>query len=167
MLKLVYSMAELNAGQLMAVYRQSNLKNAKARYRECPEEMAICREEEDFLSYLREDFFTVKGALYAVWMVGDAYCATLRLEPYRDGLLLEALETAPHARRKGYACALITAVIDHFQQSSYKAIYSHIHKGNKPSLGVHKKCGFMQISDTATLLDGTVTRNYCTMRLDL
>lgn len=160
-------MSALDPEQLMTVYRQSNIINARRRYRECPEDMALCREEEDFLAYLREDFYNVKGAFYAVWAVDDAYCSALRMEPYKDGLLLEALETAPHARRKGYACALISAVIDHCQRSGYKAIYSHIRKGNKPSLGAHKKCGFMQISDSAVLLDGTVTRNYCTMRLAL
>jgi len=160
-------MAELDAGQLMQVYRQSNLKNAKRRYRECPEEMALCREEADFLSYLREDFFQIRGAFYGVWIVDGSYIGALRLEPYRDGLLLEALETAPHARRQGYGNALITAVAEHLQQTGCITVYSHIHKGNKPSLGLHKKCGFKLISDTATLLDGTCTNKYCTMRLDL
>ena len=69
MLKLMYSMAELNAEQLMAVYHETNLNNAKIRYRECPVEMGVRREEEDFLSYLREDFFSIRGAFYAVWVV--------------------------------------------------------------------------------------------------
>lgn len=167
MLKLIHSMAELNGVQLMAVYRESNVKNAKIRYKECPEEMGIIREEEDFLSYLREDFFVAKGAFYAVWVADGAYSAALRLEPYRDGLLLEALETAPGARRKGYAQALISAVVNHLQATEFKLIYSHIHKSNIPSLGVHKKCGFRHVSDTASLLDGTVTHKYCTMCLNL
>ena len=167
MLKLIYSMSQLNCEQLMSVYHESNTVNAKIRYKECPEEMAIKREEEDFLSYLREDFFTVKGAFYAVWVVDGVYYAALRLEPYRSGLLLEALETAPNVRRKGYAELLMNAVINHLETFEHRLLYSHIRNSNIPSLGVHKKCGFRKISDTATLIDGTVTSKYCTMCLNL
>ena len=167
MLKLISSMSQMDPRQLMAVYRESNLKNAKRRYKECTDEMALAREEEDFLNYLREDFFRVKGTLYALWVADGVYKAALRVEPYRDGFLLEALETAPNARRKGYARALMDGIADHLRASGCRCIYSHIHKGNMPSLGVHNQCGFRVIADTAALLDGTVTGRYCTMCLYL
>lgn len=149
MLKLINSMAELNVRQLLDIYSYEKMG------------------ETDFLSYLREDFFRQKGAFYAVWVVDGVYKSALRLEPYRDGMLLQALETAPGERRKGYAFNLMTDVIAYLKTKDCTTIYSHIHKKNIPSLQVHRKCGFREVSDTATLLDGTVTQNFCTMCCEL
>jgi len=73
------------------------------------------------------------------------YVSALRLEPYRDGLLLEALETAPEQRRKGFAAALIRAV-QCFLEGKTK-LYSHVDKRNLSSLKVHEKCGFRIVSE--------------------
>lgn len=144
MLKLVSSMSELNTEQYLAVYRGSN-RDFEA--------------EDRMLTYLREDFFTTRGAVCALWMVDGLYKSALRLEPHRDGYLISALETAPDVRRKGYAKCLLQAVT-----SQYSApFYSHIAKNNKPSRNLHIACGFDLSSDSAVLLDGTVTQNYCTM----
>ena len=157
MLKIIKTMGELNTHQLMAVYAESIRENCE-RF-----SMEMQQGENAFLDYLSEDFFRQKGAFYAAWSVEDVYQCALRLEPYADGLLLEALETAPHARRQGYATALMQAVLEHLQTKNQKAVYSHVNKRNKASLNLHKKCGFAVIADSAKLLDGTVTQNYCTL----
>jgi len=163
MLKLFFSLRELDAEQLMAVYIEGNRENGAENYPDDSETMQIMKAEVDFISYLRDEFFRHNGSLYAVWEVDGHYKAALRLEPYRDGLLLEALETAPEARRQGYAFLLINAVLDYLRSSGHETIYSHIRKTNIPSLGVHQKCGFTKISDSATYVDGTVTQRSCTM----
>ncbi|MBQ8880855.1 MAG: GNAT family N-acetyltransferase [Oscillospiraceae bacterium] len=149
MLKLIFSMAELDAEQLLDVYKEHNW------------------DEVDFLSYLREDFFCQPGAFYAIWSEDAIYKSAVRLESYRDGLLLHSLETAPADRRKGYGYQLLSYLSDYLRTTECKAVYSHIEKHNKASLALHMKCGFEIISDSATYLDGTVTQYSNTLRICL
>lgn len=157
MLKIIKTMGELNTEQLIGVYAESIRENAE-RF-----SMDQYQGENAFLDYLSEDFFRQKGAFYALWTEDGVYRSALRLEPYRDGLLLQALETAPNARRRGYAHALTTDVLQYLRDEGCNAVYSHVEKRNAPSLRVHFKCGFREISDHATYLDGTVTQNSCTL----
>lgn len=142
-------MAELNTEQLLSVYQEQNW------------------DEKEILSYLREDFFRLTGAFYAVWIEDCAYKAAVRFCPFKDGFLLHSLETAPADRRKGYAYLLITQSLKHLQATGCKAVYSHVEKRNKASCLLHKKCGFEIISDSAAYLDGTVTQYSNTLRIYL
>ena len=146
MLKLIYSMSELDTEQLLAIYIEQNWK------------------EKYILSYLREVFFQQSGAFYAVWTEDCKYKSAVRFGPYRDGLLLHSLETAPDERRKGYAKRLLTESLRYLNTTECRVVYSHIDKRNKASLALHKRCGFQIVSDSATYLDGTVTQNACTLR---
>ena len=116
--------------------------------------------EQDFYQYLREVFFPTAGAVYAVWEENGTYITALRLEPYRDGLLLTALETAPEYRRRGYAQKLIEAVLEELPGEK---LYSHVSKTNAASLRTHISCGFQKILDHAAYLDGSVLRSSCTL----
>ena len=149
MLKLIYSMADLDAEQLLELYKEWDL------------------DEEDYLDFLRNDFFHQKDSFFAVWASQGQYKAALRIEPYRDGLLIASLSTVSGERRKGYGYLLVTEVIKHLSILPYKVVYSHINKKNVPSLELHKKCGFRLYSDSARYIDGTVTQNSCTMCYDL
>ena len=149
MLKLIYTMAELDPEQLLAIYKEHNW------------------DELDFLSYLREDFFPQSDAVYAVWVEASEYKAAVRLERSQNGALLHSLETAPNERRKGYAYNLLMHFLDYLRATDYKYVYSHVEKRNKASLALHKKCGFEIISDSATYLDGTVTQRSDTLRISL
>lgn len=149
MLKLIYSMAELDVEQLLHLYEEWNI------------------DEEDYLDFLRNDFFCQKDAFFAVWSPQGQYKAALRVEPYSDGLLIAALSTAPNERRKGYGYLLVTEALKHLSILPYKVVYSHINKKNIPSIELHKKCGFQLYLDSARYIDGTVTQNSCTMRFDL
>jgi len=153
MLKIIKSISQLNISQFLAVYAQSTGSDF--------------HKEEDLLTYLREDFFCQKDAFYALWVVDDDYRSALRIEPYREGLLLQALETKPDDRRKGYGYALMMQVLEYLRVRGYTSVYSHIAKKNKASLALHSKCGFQLISDSARLIDGTVTQNSCTMYMEL
>jgi len=155
------NLAQLDFERLMAVYREGNRENALTLYPQMPVDAANLRAQEDFLAYLREDFFRHKGACYCVWEERGQYVSALRLEPWQDGLLLEALETHPDHRRKGYAKQLILAVQ---RELTGKRIYSHVHKKNKASLATHKACGFTVFRDTVRLLDGTVSAGSYTLK---
>lgn len=164
MLKIYTSIQGLDFGQLMAVYAQSNLENALELYPHEESNVAIMRVEQDFYCFLKEDFFETQGAFYAVWEHNGRYVSALRMEPYRDGNLLEALETAPAQRRKGYAKALIKAVTSYLREQSNRKVYSHVNKKNHASLKAHEACGFNRILEYAVYIDGSVMQNSCTLQ---
>jgi RimJ/RimL family protein N-acetyltransferase len=111
--------------------------------------------EQEFSDYLRRDFFSVKGAFYCIWTENGVYLSALRMEPYKDGILLCALETKPSARSKGYATALLKAALNEVDLP----VYSHIRKGNRASVAVHRACGFRLQHEGARFLDGSVSSN--------
>ena len=160
MLILAQSIRDLSFSKLMGVYIEGNLENAEEFYPDLPEGQKLMQAEQDFYQYLNEVFFRTSGAVYAIWEEQGAYVSVLRLEPYRDGRLLEALETAPSRRRQGYGVQLIKAVQEQF---SNQRIYSHVGKKNVASLRVHEKCGFRRISEYAVYIDGSVNRRACTL----
>ena len=158
MLQLAKSLGELRFGELMELYVQDNLEHGRELWPDEPEERRIMLSEQAFYAYLRDDFFKTPGAVYALWEAYGQYVSALRLETHRAGLLLEALTTREDQRQKGYATALIRAVLE---SRAGEKIYSHVNKHNIPSLKTHENCGFQIISDHAVYLDGSVNdRSY-------
>lgn len=159
MLKIAEKLNELDFGQLMAVYEESNQENGAEFWPELSQGQQILRAEQDFYQYLKECFFPTEGAYYALWVVEGKYVSASRLEPYQDGMLLEALETAPEHRHKGYAAKLIRAVLEWVGNQK---VYSHVSKRNAASLRTHEKCGFHRIMEHAVYADGSVLTSSCT-----
>lgn len=166
MLKIARTMNQLNFGALMEVYREGNAENGAEFFPDLPEGLQLIRAEQEFYNYLNECYFDTRGAVYAMWYENDVCVSALRLEPYQDGLLLEALETAPNRRRHGYARALIRAVIAWLGEQGRPRVYSHVSKRNKASLAVHASCGFRKHLDWAVYADGSVMRNSVTLVYD-
>ena len=158
MLKLARKMGEIPFSDLMEVYAGSNAAMAREQWPEEPEGQALYRAEMDFYQYLRQDFFTQGDGLYALWMVGEKPVSAVRFEKWKDGFLLEGLETHPDHRRKGYGYALMQAALKEVTGK----VYSHVAKENVPSLALHEKCGFRRCRDTA-MADGTFDRRYVTL----
>lgn len=163
MLKIAKSLNKLSFGSLMGIYIEANQEHGAELWPEESEMRQIQLSEEDFNRYLSECFFPTPGAVYAIWEVNGEYVSALRLEPYRDGLLLEALETAPEERRKGYAGDLIQSVQAWLKEQGSVKIYSHVSKRNTASLKTHEKCGFKRIAEYAAYIDGSVNQRACTM----
>lgn len=156
MLQIAKRLEELDFSALMDVYIEGNREKAEEYG-----DGGLLRAEQEFRDYLREDFFRQKDAFYAIWTVSGRYVSALRLEPYRDGWLLEALETAPNHRKQGYAKALIAEVLGMMGES---AVYSHVSKRNEASLRTHYACGFQKHLDHVVYLDGSVTNRAVTLR---
>lgn len=148
MLKIFYKLSDLDFSQLCTVY---GLEENSA---------AQCN---DLYDYLLEDFFRVHGAFYAVWEAEGRYVSVLRAEPYRDGYLIETLETQPSARGKGYAKKLLNGVLSGGTIPTELPVYAHVHKKNRSSLAVHTACGFTRILEHAVFIDGSVYNHTCTM----
>ncbi len=164
MLMIANRLKDLHFRALMDIYTEGNLENGQENWPDLPQGQQLLLAEQDFYQYLKEQFFTVSGAFYAQWLEKDRAVCALRMEPYRDGWLLEALETLPERRGEGFATELVKAVLGHL---GHGKIYSHVIRSNYASLAVHHKCGFVQNLDHAVYLDGSVNRNAVTLYLDM
>lgn len=158
MLHIVRNRKDLDFGKLMAVYEESNRKWAQERYPYLTEAEQQLRTEQDMYGNL-QCFFLDRRAFYAVWDQDGSYVSAVRFEPYEDGLLLEALETMPAERNKGYAKRLVNAVLTKI----HGKIYSHVEKHNHPSLAVHSACGFADYLEYAVYADGSVSHKAVTL----
>ncbi len=161
MISYVNRLSELNFGKLMEVYEEGNRENGADLYPEEGPEQQLLFAEQNFYQFLSETFFKTPGAVYALWEEDGRYISALRLEPYRDGLLLEALETRPDQRRRGYAGALMAQVL---ADKGGQPIYSHILKGNIASVKTHERAGFRKILNYSVYVDGSVNQDcdtYC------
>ncbi len=162
MLILAHSLRELRFGELMRVYEDANLESAQ-QWKHLPQGFALQLAEQEFRQYLQEVFFATPGALCAIWEEQGRYVSALRLESYRDGLLLAALETAPDQRRMGYAGQLIRQVQQLLACQGAVKVYSHVNKRNTASWITHERCGFRVISDHAVYLNGSVDYRCATL----
>ena len=147
------SLHQLRFSELMQVYADS-VADAASERPDLPHGFAMELAEQDIRQYLKDVFFKTPGAVCAIWESDGRYASALRLEPYRDGLLLAALETHPQFRRQGFARKLICSVQESLPQGT--KLYSHVNKGNQPSMKTHEGCGFRAVSDHAVYLNGSV-----------
>lgn len=155
MLLIAERFRELSFGKLMEVYRESNERNGEEWYPEETPERQLALVEEGFCQYLQKDFFSQPEVRYFIWTENGKYVSALRLSPFLDGQLLEALETNPQERRKGFGVCLIRALQETVPAGT--RIYSHVSRKNIASLGLHQSCGFRVVQETARYLDGTVS----------
>ena len=89
---------DISFSSLMTVYEEGNRENAAEFWPHLEERERMIQAEQEFYQYLKQIFFPTENARYCILVEQGSYVSALRLEPYRDGLLLEALETAPDQR---------------------------------------------------------------------
>ena len=162
MLRIFYDLKSLDFQKLMDVYEESVRENGQEFFPEEEQSVQIRLSQNRIYTYLLESFFAVKGSFYAVWQEKDRYICALRIEPFQDGYLLSALETAPGFRRRGYGKQLIRETMECVNQDKQVKIYSHISNRNYASAACHRACGFRKVLDYAAYIDGTVSRNAST-----
>ncbi len=167
MLIVARSMKELSFPKLMEVYMEGNRENGALRYPEETPERQQALAEEDFRDYLSQVFFHGENPVYLILTTEGRYVSALRLEDYEDGVLLEALETAPGQRQKGYASELLREAANYLQGRAPVRLYAHVAKKNTASMKTHLSQGFRQCLDYARYIDGTVSRNAVTLVLDI
>ena len=162
MIERIERLRDLQFGQLMMVYEESNRHNGEANYPYLSLEEQFMAAEQDFYRYLQL-FFKEKNGFVLILSNGRRYISALRAERYKDGYLLEALETLPDQRNRGYAGKLVRELLTWADERNLP-IYSHVSKSNFPSISVHRKCGFRKILDYAVYVDGSVNDRACTLR---
>ena len=158
---MINKFSQLSFSKLVRVHAESLTQNFSSRG--STSDVQMREAEQEFYNYLKFVFFHQDKACYAVWEESKQYVSALRLEPYCDGYLICALETAPEYRRLGFAEKLVTGLQVFLSNSSAGKLYSHISKRNTASLTLHQNCGFQIIKDYAKYLDGSVYHDHVTM----
>lgn len=152
----IYSrLSQISYSELMKVYLDSNKQVGAKRFAHLDEVEQLIEAEQEFFAYI-EFFLKEESSLYAVLLDQGHYLCCVRVEKYKDGVLLTGLETAPNERNKGYASELLLRLEDYLSSIGVYAIYSHVSSGNLPSIRVHEKCKYLKISDYAAYIDGSI-----------
>ena len=162
MLRVITSCGCMPFEALMKIYEKSNRERGSLEWPWESEDRQLALAEEAMYDYLKNCFFKTPGTAYALWMEKDRPVSALRWEPYRDGVLLTALETVPSETGKGYATGLLTHTLERLKAEGIQRAYVHIHRGNTASKIVHQRCGFVPTSRGARLLDGSYRSDFDT-----
>ena len=140
---------ELDTRKLMDVYAEGNYENTEYFF---PDEedksIAVQKVEAGFLNFLKNDFFSKSDAIYWILDIDGIWVSALRTCMIQDDLYyMEALETRPDCRRKGYEATLLSGVVEAFKENGSFRLCSCVSKRNVASLKTHEKCGFRIVSE--------------------
>ena len=114
MLLKIEKYCDLNERMLMDIYSESNFENTDYFFPdEENKELAVQKVETGFLDFLKNEFFSQNEAAYWIFEENGVWHSALRTCKVLNGLYyLEALETRPDSRKKGYASLLLLCVLD-------------------------------------------------------
>ena len=141
-------LSALDRGQFFAIYEEGIRENAAEFYTKDDPMEAVRKEEASFGEFLK-GFFTKPGNTYWILAENGVWISALRLSEIEEGFYyLEALETRPDRRKKGYAAKLLNSVIETLKQQGSFRICDCVHKRNLPSVRTHLRCGFSIVSET-------------------
>ena len=140
---------DLDGRKLMDVYAESNFENTDYFFPDIKDkEEAVKKVEAGFVDYLKKEFFTQEGSAYWILEEDGVWVSALRTTRFRpDACYLEALETKPDCRKRGYAVRLLTEVLTVLKADGPFVMYDCVGKRNTASLKTHEKCGFQIVSE--------------------
>ncbi len=140
---------KVDARKLMDVYSESNFENTDYFFPdETDKDAAVKKVEAGFLDFLKNDFFNKTDAAYWILEINGVYVSALRTCMIQKGLYyLEALETRPDYRRKGYGTTLLSSVADTLKGNGPFRLCCCVSKKNTASLKTHEKSGFQIVSE--------------------
>lgn len=150
MLLRISDCGKIDQRKLMDVYSESNFENTAYFYPdETNKEVAVRKVESGFLHFLKDDFFSNAKAAYWVLEEEGIWISALRTCEIQPGLYyLEALETRPDRRQKGYGASLLSGVLEEMKADGPFRLCDCVDKQNTASLKTHEKCGFRIVSET-------------------
>ncbi len=149
MLLRIMKYCDLDERKLMDVYSESNYENTDYFFPdEADKDAAVRKVEAGFLDFLKDDFFSMTDAAYWILEIDGVWVSALRTCRVQKGLYyLEALETRPDHRRKGYGAILLSSVADSLKKDGPFRLCSCVSKRNIASLKTHEKSGFLIVSE--------------------
>lgn len=138
---------DIDLEKLMDLYEESNWENLSMvkdlvgdNFDDFDENYLYEIVRKSYGDYISKDFLKVEKNFLAILIDGDKYLAGLRIFDEGEFFLLEALETNPKYRRRGYGERLVREVINLLTKGT--EIRSEVAISNKKSLALHKKIGF-------------------------
>lgn len=149
MLLRITKYCDLDGQKLMAVYSESNYENTDYFYPdEKDKSRAVLMVEAGFMNFLQEEFFKYTEATYWVLEENGIWVSALRTCLVQPGTYyLEAFETRPDYRAKGYATRLMLGVLDAMKSDGSFKLCDCVSKNNIASLKTHQKCGFQIVTE--------------------
>lgn len=150
MLKKIVSFEEVDGRKLMDLYQEGNIEKRDSFYPDMADRsLALQKCEDEFLDYIRTDFFSREGSEYWILEEGEVWISALRLYKIDEGFYyIEALETHPEYRRRGFAGRLLKGVIEQLKTRGPFRLCDCVGKRNEASIRTHKKCGFEIASES-------------------
>jgi|GEM_PF-5410631 Sortase and related acyltransferases len=142
--------------ELLHVYTQSNedifRKDYAGQYGS--EEASRAALAQDYADFIAEFIAQDDRYIFAVRDSG-IYVAALRIiRMSPGGWYIEALETSPEHRRKGFARCLLTQTLRCMRALSARSVVSVIGRDNIASQALHVSCGFTQTGKAAKDIEG-------------
>ena len=149
MLLKIKNYTDLDDRKLMDIYAESNFENVDYFYPdEVDKSVGVKKVVAGFLDFLKNNFFKQEEATYWVLEENGIWVSAARtcfIKP--DIIYLEALETMPSERNKGYGSKLLFELIEALKKGGYFRLCDCVSKKNIPSLKTHEKCGFKIVAD--------------------
>lgn len=159
----IKSYSELDERRLMDLYSEGNIENAEELYPDDDRAQAVRKVEESFLDFLKNKFFASEGSEYFVLVENGEWVSALRTSRIRNRLYyMEALETRPDMRQRGYAKKLLLEVLGELKKRGRFELYCCVSKKNEPSIRTHLAAGFAIVSENgySYLQNSTNERTY-------
>lgn len=149
MLHFIQSFDDLDQRQFMDIYAESNTENATIFFPELTDKTEALRQtERSFLQYLQTEFLPSDKNTCCVLEEQGVWVSALRLYQIEDRLYyIEALETNPAYRKKGYAAKLLTGLIEALKEGGPFTLCDCVDKKNVASVKTHQACGFSIVSE--------------------
>ena len=150
MLLKVTEYGKLDERKLMDVYAESNFENTDFFFPDVSDKnTAVKKVEEGFLDFLMNVFFRQQeDASYWVIEENGVWVSALRTCRVEENTYyLEALETRPDQRKKGYASLLLSGVVNEMNKNGAFRLCDCVGKKNTASVKTHIKCGFKIVSE--------------------
>ena len=148
MLLQVNAYSDVDPRKLMDLYAEGNLENAEYFYPDLDRVTGMKKVEDDFLAWLRTDFMKKPENTYWVLEENGVWVSALRLTELEGRLFyLEALETHPDHRRRGYAAKLLNEVAEALKKQGPFRICDCVSKRNTASIRTHERAGFRIVSE--------------------
>lgn len=161
MLLTLHELKDSDKRKLMDIYAEGNLENVDYFYPDCKNKSkGLEMIENEFCDYIRRDFFKNKENTYFVLEKEGIWISALRLYKLKDFYYLEALETHPKYRRRGYGTELLLGMLSLLREEGRLIVRDNVRKSNIPSLACHRKCGFeIEHENAINYLTGHINEN--------
>lgn len=150
MLLKIRELLDSDTTSLMDIYQESSKNNVSYFFPEIIDiEEGIKKANKAYLEYIRNDFLKRNNTCYYIWKDNGIWVSAMRLYKIKGSIyFMEALETHPLYRKRGYAEKLISSVIEELKQDGDFEMRSYVNINNVASRRTHIKCGFEESSES-------------------